>query len=71
VALTDPGPSVGKLQAGDAIQAVDGKPVATVEQFTSYLKTTKKPGQNVAVDFHRKKCATRGCPHHVGPSPER
>jgi Lon-like protease len=53
VTLTDPGPSVGKLQAGDAIKAVDGKPVATVEQFTSYLKTTK-PGQNVAVDFHRK-----------------
>jgi len=53
VTLTDPGPSVGKLQAGDAIHAVDGKPVATVEQFTSYLKTTK-PGQNVAVDFHRK-----------------
>src|SRR5271156_5245522 len=53
VTLNDPGPSVGKLQAGDAIQAVDGKPVATVEQFTTYLKTTK-PGQNVAVDFHRK-----------------
>src|ERR1700759_4082737 len=53
VTLTDPGPSVGKLQAGDAIKAVDGKPVATVEQFTSYLKTTK-PGQNVAVDFQRK-----------------
>src|ERR1700742_244230 len=53
VTLTDPGPSVGKLQAGDAIKAVDGKPMATVEQFTSYLKTTK-PGQNVAVDFQRK-----------------
>ena len=44
---------MGKLQAGDAIHAVNGKPVATVEQFTSYLKTTK-PGQIVAVDFRRK-----------------
>jgi Lon-like protease len=53
VTLTDPGPSVGKLQAGDAVQAVDGKPVADVEQFTSFLKTTK-PGQQVTVDFRRK-----------------
>ena len=44
VTLTDPGPSVGKLQAGDAIEAVNGKPVANVEQFTSLLKNTK-PGQ--------------------------
>src|ERR1700733_10591932 len=29
-AVTDPGPSVGKLQAGDAVQAVNGKPVSTV-----------------------------------------
>ena len=52
-AVTDPGPSVGKLQAGDSVQAVNGTPVATVEQFTSYLKNTK-PGQPVTVDFRRK-----------------
>jgi Lon-like protease len=52
-AVNDPGPSVGKLQAGDSVQAVNGTPVATVEQFTSYLKNTK-PGQPVTVDFHRK-----------------
>ena len=52
-AVNDPGPSVGKLQAGDSVQAVDGTPVATVEQFTSYLKNTK-PGQPVTVDFRRK-----------------
>jgi PDZ domain-containing protein len=52
-AVNDPGPSVGKLQAGDSVQAVNGTPVATVEQFTSYLKNTK-PGQPVTVDFRRK-----------------
>ncbi|WIM87888.1 PDZ domain-containing protein [Candidatus Mycobacterium wuenschmannii] len=53
VTVSDPGPSVGKLQSGDAVQAVDGKPVADVEQFTGFLKTTK-PGQQVTVDFRRK-----------------
>jgi Lon-like protease len=52
-AVNDPGPSVSKLQAGDSVQAVNGTPVATVEQFTSYLKNTK-PGQPVTVDFRRK-----------------
>lgn len=53
VAVSDPGPSLGKLQAGDAVQAVNGTPVANVEQFTSLLKHTK-PGQSVAIDFRRK-----------------
>ena len=53
VAVTDPGPSVGKLQAGDAVEAVNGTRVANVEQFTSLLKHTK-PGQPIAVDFRRK-----------------
>ena len=53
VSVTDPGPSVGKLQAGDAVQAVNGTPVGNVEQFTSLLKHTK-PGQPVAVGFRRK-----------------
>jgi Lon-like protease len=52
-AVSDPGPSVGKLQAGDAVQAVNGTPVAAVEQFTSFLKHTK-PGQAVSIGFRRK-----------------
>jgi PDZ domain-containing protein len=44
---------VNKLQPGDSIKAVDGSPVANVDQFTSYLKHTK-PGQSVSVDFRRK-----------------
>ncbi|HEY9303158.1 MAG TPA: PDZ domain-containing protein [Mycobacterium sp.] len=53
VAVSDPGPSVGKLQAGDAVKALNGTPVADVEQFTSLLKHTK-PGQSVTIDFRRK-----------------
>ena len=31
--VNDPGPSAGKLQAGDAIDAVNGKPVANLDEF--------------------------------------
>ena len=51
--VSDPGPSVGKLQRGDAIDAVNGKPVATIDQFTALLKATK-PGDNVVLDYRRK-----------------
>ncbi|MCV7422083.1 PDZ domain-containing protein [Mycobacterium yunnanensis] len=51
--VTDPGPSVGKLQDGDAIDMVNDKPVANLEQFTAILKTTK-PGDQLVVDYRRK-----------------
>ncbi len=51
--VTDQGPSAGKLKVGDAIDMVDGTPVANVDQFTGLLKKTK-PGQVVTVDFRRK-----------------
>lgn len=51
--VNDPGPSVGKLQTGDAIDKVDGTPVTTVEQFSGLLKATK-PGQQIVVDYRRK-----------------
>lgn len=69
VTVPDPGPSVGKLQAGDAVQAVDGKPVADVEQFTSYLKTTK-PGQEVTVDFRRKNAPPGSAKITLGHNPK-
>jgi PDZ domain-containing protein len=52
--VTDSGPSAGKLKSGDAIDAVNGAPVATVEQFTTLLKKATKPGQMVTIDFRRK-----------------
>ena len=51
--VNDEGPSTGKLQVGDAIEAVDGTPVANVEAFTSLLKATK-PGQEIVLDYRRK-----------------
>lgn len=51
--VTDPGPSVGKLRDGDAIDAVNGKPVADVEQFQTLLKATR-PGDQMVLDFRRK-----------------
>src|SRR5690606_37206423 len=51
--VNDPGPSAGKLQVGDAIDAVDGTPVANVEAFTTLMKSTK-PGQEIAIDYRRK-----------------
>ena len=51
--VTDPGPSAGKLQVGDAIDAVDGSPIPNVEAFTALLKKTK-PGQEIVIDYRRK-----------------
>lgn len=51
--VNDPGPSAGKLDDGDAIDAVNGKPVATLEEFQALLKDTK-PGDTVVLDYRRK-----------------
>jgi len=51
--VTDPGPSAGKLEDGDAIDAVNGKQVSTVEEFQALLKATK-PGENLVLDYRRK-----------------
>jgi Lon-like protease len=51
--VSDPGPSVGKLKSGDAVDAVDGTPVANIDEFTALLKKTK-PGQVVTIDYRRK-----------------
>ena len=51
--VSDPGPSVGKLKLGDALDAIDGAPVGNIDQFTAALKKTK-PGQVVTIDYRRK-----------------
>ena len=51
--VNDPGPALGKLQRGDAIDAVNGTKVADLEAFTALIKTTK-PGEEIVVDFRRK-----------------
>jgi PDZ domain-containing protein len=50
--VNDDGPSKGKLADGDAIDAVNGKPVANLDEFQALLKETK-PGDTVALDYRR------------------
>ncbi len=51
--VTDPGPSHGKLQLGDAIDAVNGTKVSQVSEFTELMKATK-PGDEVVISYRRK-----------------
>lgn len=51
--VTDPGPSKGKLESGDAIDMVNNTPVANLDEFTAILKNTK-PGDQLVVDYRRK-----------------
>jgi PDZ domain-containing protein len=53
VGVNDPGPSRGKLQAGDAIEKFDGTPITSDDQFQSLLRKTK-PEQNVVIEYKRK-----------------
>ncbi len=68
--VTDPGPSAGKLQAGDAIDAVDGTPVGNVEAFTALLKNTR-PGQEIVVDYRRKNAPPGTARITLGTNPDR
>jgi PDZ domain-containing protein len=61
---------VGKLHAGDALDTVNGTPVANVDQFTSLLKTTK-PGQPVSVGFRRKNAPPGVAQITLGKHPDR
>ena len=67
--VTDPGPSAGKLHAGDAIDTVNDTPVADLDQFTALLKTTK-PG-DVVVDFRRKNAPAGVATVTLGSNPDR
>ncbi|CAN5570663.1 PDZ domain-containing protein [soil metagenome] len=68
--VSDPGPSAGKLQPGDAIDAVDGTPVANVEEFTKLLKNTKA-GQDIVIDFRRKNAPAGTTTITLGANPDR
>lgn len=51
--IDEKGPSKGKLQAGDAIDAVNNTPVANLDEFSKIIQATK-PGEKVVVDYRRK-----------------
>ena len=65
--INDPGPSVGKLQPGDALDAVNGVKTPTIEDFTKLLKATK-PGDEITIDY-RRRTASRApfASDHPGP----
>jgi PDZ domain-containing protein len=68
--VTDPGPSAGKLQPGDAIDMVNNKPMAHLEEFTELLKTTK-PGDQLVIDYRRKNEAPGSTTITLGENPDR
>jgi PDZ domain-containing protein len=68
--VSDPGPSVGKLQRGDAIDGVNGKPVANLDQFTALLKATK-PGDQLVLDYRRKNSPAGVATVTLGANPDR
>jgi Lon-like protease len=68
--VTDKGPSAGKLQPGDAIDMVNNKPVANLDEFTAVVKTTK-PGDELIVDYRRKNAPLGTTTITLGSSPDR
>jgi PDZ domain-containing protein len=68
--VNDPGPSLGKLQVGDAIDAVNGTPVPNMDAFHAVLNQTK-PGQDIVIDFRRKNAPAGVTTITLGSSPDR
>jgi PDZ domain-containing protein len=68
--VTDPGPSAGKLKPGDAIDGVNGVPVADLEKFTSLLKDTKA-GDQIVIDYRRKNAPVGTTTITLGSNPDR
>jgi Lon-like protease len=68
--VNDPGSSAGKLQAGDAIDAVNGTKITSLEQFQSLMADTK-PGQQVVLDYRRKNAPPGSTTITLGSNPKK
>ncbi|WP_284231206.1 YlbL family protein [Mycobacterium antarcticum] len=68
--VTDPGPSAGKLQEGDAIDLVNDRQVANLDEFTGILKATK-PGDQLVIDYRRKDGSLGTTTITLGDNPDR
>ena len=69
--VDDPGPSAGKLQPGDAIDTVNNKPVANLDEFQELLKDTK-PGDQRRHRLPAQERARRASPTiTLGTNPDR
>ncbi len=64
------GASAGKLKEGDAIDAVNGTPVSNLEQFQALMEKTK-PGDEVILDFRRKKAPPGIATIKLGSAPDK
>ena len=64
------GASAGKLKEGDAIDAVNGTPVSGLEQFQALMAKTK-PGDEVILDFRRKKAPPGIATVKLGSAPDK
>jgi PDZ domain-containing protein len=58
------------LQDGDAIDAVNGTPVSTIDEFTTLLKKTKA-GQDIVIDYRRKNAPAGVATITLGSNPDR
>jgi PDZ domain-containing protein len=67
--VNDDGPSAGKLEDGDAIDMVNGKEVANLDEFQALIKATK-PGDTVVIDYRRKNGAPGVATITLGKHPE-
>ena len=68
--VNDDGPSAGKLEDGDAIDGVNGKPVANLDEFQALIKATK-PGDTVVLDYRRKDGPLGTATITLGSNPDR
>lgn len=64
------GASHGKLKEGDAIDAVNGTPVSSLEQFQELMGKTK-PGDEVILDFRRKNAPVGVATVKLGTAPDK
>lgn len=64
------GASAGKLEEGDAIDAVNGTLVSNLEQFQALMEKTK-PGDEVILDFRRKKAPPGIATIKLGSAPDK
>ncbi len=64
------GASAGKLEEGDAIDAVNGTPVSDMKQFQSLMEETK-PGDEVVLDFRRKNAPPGVVTVKLGSAPDK
>jgi Lon-like protease len=68
--VNDPGPSAGKLHDGDAVEAVNGTKITSLDQFQSILKSTKA-GQQITIDYRRKNAPPGTATITLGSNPDR